>query len=536
MRNLISRIGIKSRCFVGLFVGRFSVFFVATCLSACANFSPQPNKHGVVVTSASAPAPTETHKLLTDLPLPVGKIVTAVYGFRDLTGQYKPAPSNGLSTAVTQGASNLLVKSLLDSGWFRPVERNGLQNLLTERNIWDQRLNGSKLSPMPAASVILEGGLIGYDFNVRTGGAGAQYLGIGASKSYREDTVTVNLRAVNAQDGTILHSINSTKRVYSESINTGLFGFVQFDQLLEIESGYAFNEPLLRSVEEAIEAGLINLIAEGVLRDTWKLSDPQAISHPAFAKYISKDEVAEYLTNAKSNVDKNNSPNVSVQPPKKEVSDNNPTLKKDHLAKATESVKNTGASPAVEARPADVEATAASSDDKEVLVAEVSEKQDLKLREEQKYRESKSSQYLANALKEEKEYQRIIDNKRAEKRLKGEIAASQAVASKNDESPNLRKQDSITPVKKQAKSEGSSKNVQSISLLVGQYSSIEEVDAWQKKIKESVGTTKVSRAANPEKTIFKVLVGPLFHQEEIDAVIAQLRKTGVKEVQVLEND
>ena len=51
-----------------------------------------------------------------------------------------------------------------------------------------------------------------------------------------------------------------------------------------------------------------------------------------------------------------------------------------------------------------------------------------------------------------------------------------------------------------------------------------------------MGTTKVSRAANPEKTIFKVLVGPLFHQEEIDAVIAQLRKTGVKEVQVLEND
>lgn len=48
------------------------------------------------------PATRITHDLL-HLPEPKGKIVVAVYGFRDQTGQYKPSPDSSFSTSVTQG-------------------------------------------------------------------------------------------------------------------------------------------------------------------------------------------------------------------------------------------------------------------------------------------------------------------------------------------------------------------------------------------------------------------------------------------------
>ncbi len=79
---------------------------------------------------------SETMKALQSRPGPRFPIPVAVYSFRDQTGQYKPqANVSSFSTAVTQGATSMLVQTLLDSRWFTPVEREGLQNLLTERKI-----------------------------------------------------------------------------------------------------------------------------------------------------------------------------------------------------------------------------------------------------------------------------------------------------------------------------------------------------------------------------------------------------------------
>ena len=75
-------------------------------------------------------------RILLDLPEPKEKIVTAVYKFRDQTGQYKPS-DNGAnwSTAVTQGATTILIRVLEESGWFIPIERENISNLLNERKI-----------------------------------------------------------------------------------------------------------------------------------------------------------------------------------------------------------------------------------------------------------------------------------------------------------------------------------------------------------------------------------------------------------------
>ncbi len=79
---------------------------------------------------------TPINKELKSLPAAKDKIVAAVYKFRDQTGQYK-ATANGTSwsTAVTQGATSILLKALEESGWFIPIEREGLSNLLNERKI-----------------------------------------------------------------------------------------------------------------------------------------------------------------------------------------------------------------------------------------------------------------------------------------------------------------------------------------------------------------------------------------------------------------
>ena len=65
------------------------------------------------------------------------KITIAVYSFIDKTGQRKPSTKfSQLSTAVTQGSDAYVIQALrMVSGgdWFQVVERNGLDNLIKER-------------------------------------------------------------------------------------------------------------------------------------------------------------------------------------------------------------------------------------------------------------------------------------------------------------------------------------------------------------------------------------------------------------------
>ena len=48
-----------------------------------------------------------------------------------------------------------------------------------------------ELQPLLFTGIIIEGGVIGYDSNIKTGGRGARTLGIGFSKQYRQDLVTI---------------------------------------------------------------------------------------------------------------------------------------------------------------------------------------------------------------------------------------------------------------------------------------------------------------------------------------------------------
>jgi curli biogenesis system outer membrane secretion channel CsgG len=261
------------------------LLLVVTCLfSSCGAYFNQPVGVQKAVFGERTPATT----VLTDMPKPKDPIVVGVYKFKDQTGQYKATETGStFSTAVTQGATSILIKALGDSKWFVPIERENLGNLLNERNIirstrqeYAAKADPSEavLTPLLFAGVLLEGGIISYDTNIITGGFGAKYFGAGASTRYRQDRVTVYLRLVSTSNGKILNTVYVSKTILSQSVDASLFRYVNLKRLLEVETGFTRNEPIQLAVTEAIEKAVQGLIVDGIKDKLWEVNaSPQQV-------------------------------------------------------------------------------------------------------------------------------------------------------------------------------------------------------------------------------------------------------------------
>jgi curli production assembly/transport component CsgG len=250
-------------------------------LAGCTATGQLPERLDTPATVQSNPMATE----LRDLPALDGPPMTVgVYSFTDKTGQR--APSDGaasLSSAVTQGAEVWVIDALLEAGggvWFDVMERSGMDNIIQERQlIRSTRENYEQdsavpLSPMKFAGIIIEGGIVGYDSNVVTGGSGARYLGVGAATEYRVDTVTVGMRIVSVSTGRVLLSVAAEKSIASHRTGADVFKFIELGtQSVEIETGYSVNEPTNIAVRAAIEATVIEMIYEGVRKGLWNFKE-----------------------------------------------------------------------------------------------------------------------------------------------------------------------------------------------------------------------------------------------------------------------
>lgn len=265
---------------------------LAAMLQGCALREPMPAEHSPEIPTLTPRA--STYYDLLNMPKPRGRLVAAVYGFRDQTGQYKPTPASSFSTSVTQGAASMLMDAMQASGWFMVLEREGLQNLLTERKIIRASQNKpdtpaniqDELPPLQAANLMLEGGVVAYDTNVRSGGEGARYLGIGASSEYRVDQVAVTLRAVDVRSGQVLANVMTSKTIYSVGRSASVFKFIEVKDLLEAEVGYTTNEPAQLCVLSAIESAVAHLVAQGIERRLWQAADTAELDDSSLAKYL----------------------------------------------------------------------------------------------------------------------------------------------------------------------------------------------------------------------------------------------------------
>jgi len=275
-----------------LFIPFLFLFF------SCGAYFNQP----LNTTKARLGENTTNNKILEGI-FPETPLIVGVYKFRDQTGQYKLVENgSSWSTAITQGGTSILLKSLEDSKWFTPIERENVSNLLNERQIirsTRQEYNKNNVDqtttipPLLFAGILLEGGVVSYDSNIITGGSGARYFGAGGSAQYRQDRITVYLRAVSTSNGQILKTVYTSKTILSQGISASLFRYVSLKRLLEVETGVTRNEPTQLAVKEAIDKAVETLIVEGIIDGLWLPKGADELVNSVKEKYLKEKKEAE---------------------------------------------------------------------------------------------------------------------------------------------------------------------------------------------------------------------------------------------------
>ena len=253
-----------------------------TMLTGCVGaIHPRLNQDNELLRSKPKVVTFANKKVFDSIPeLDGPPIPIAVYAFTDKTGQRKPSSTTAsFSSAVTQGGEAYLIKTLGDAAggkWFKPVERVGIDSLIKERQLIRQMREqefGEKAEPLPplmVAGLIIEGGIIDYNSNTKTGGNGVRYLGIGPNTQYSEDMVVISMRLVSTQTGEVLDSVTVTKTVLSTS--EGITAFKFFDlgtQAFELDGQQTANEPGSYAIRSAIELGVAELIKSGEKKGLW---------------------------------------------------------------------------------------------------------------------------------------------------------------------------------------------------------------------------------------------------------------------------
>jgi curli production assembly/transport component CsgG len=182
------------------------------------------------------------------------------------------------STAITQAPEAFLIRALkhaANGDFFKVAERVGLESLTKERQIIRSTRESfeeeSKVKPLLFAGLLVQGGVLSYDTNVKSGGTGARYLGIGSSKQYREDLITISLRLVSVSTGEVLLEVLISKNVLSVGLSQDVFRFVnEGSNLIEVEGGVAENESTSIALQNAIEEGVLEIIKQGVVKGYWE--------------------------------------------------------------------------------------------------------------------------------------------------------------------------------------------------------------------------------------------------------------------------
>ena len=259
-------------------------YLLAIFLSSCSLAPVDTNlQQGKILPSVLQ---IQSEKLL-NVEQPKIPIVVAVYpnSFTDQTGQRKSNSEFALfSTALTQAPSHLLIRSLKHTAngkFFRVAERVGLDNLTKERQLirsareQNEAIDGKKpIMPLLFAGVLMEGAVIGYDTNIKSGGIGARYLGIGTSKQYRVDNITVALRMVSIATGEVLIDVLVSKQVFSYGQSQDVFRFIEAGtELVEIEMGDAENEPATLALQRAIEQAVLEIVKIGYDKGFWEIKN-----------------------------------------------------------------------------------------------------------------------------------------------------------------------------------------------------------------------------------------------------------------------
>ena len=257
-------------------------FLLVLLLSSCALKNDDLlNKGGIPNNKITAPSVLDLQSQeLKEVSPPKKKPTIAIYpsSFTDQTGQRRSNSEFALfSTAITQAPHAYLLRALKHSAngqFWRVIERIGLDNLVKERTLIRSTREGFKqkeLSPLLFAGLLIEGAVVDYDVNQRSGGVGFRYLGISSSNQYREDTVTISLRLISVLTGEVLIEVMTTKTILSVGISQDVFRFIELGtELIELEGGFTENESGSIALQKAVEKSVLEIINIGYERGYWE--------------------------------------------------------------------------------------------------------------------------------------------------------------------------------------------------------------------------------------------------------------------------
>ena len=98
------------------------------------------------------------------------------------------------------------------------------------------------------------------------------------------------LRAVSTSTGEILKTVYVSKTILSQAVDIGLFRYVNFQRLLEVETGFTKNEPTQLAIQESIEKAVESLIIEGIISNLWS-SENKAEEEVVVKNYLEEKEI-----------------------------------------------------------------------------------------------------------------------------------------------------------------------------------------------------------------------------------------------------
>jgi len=299
--------------------------FALLGLSACSHLRPvnDPPAHVAIIGSLAKTSP-----VLARLPPAPRQITVAVYDFPDLTGQRKPTPPGAvvseLSTAVTQGASSIMIEALQAAGngtYFNVVDRTRDADQVRERSVIadstgspsnkpDKKADGkagssaaniNNIRRLRPAEYIINGGLVAFERSVLISNSSLAVLGIGGVKSVIRNYVSITMRLVRADTAEVVASVTAYRSIDTDTAGissrpraaNGLFPeslltkYPSPSDYVEADFSGTRNEMTQIAIREAIEAGLIELIDRGNQMALWQ-RPPQlvvAASEPAHRAY-----------------------------------------------------------------------------------------------------------------------------------------------------------------------------------------------------------------------------------------------------------
>jgi curli biogenesis system outer membrane secretion channel CsgG len=198
--------------------------------------NPMPTAQGSRVELSGLPQPN-----------PENKRVVTVYRFDNRTGF--PA---GL--AISNGMTDMLINTLVQTGHFRVVEREQLDTILTEKRLQSSGMASGEAAKTKilGAALIIKGSVT--ELN-ETGGGGlsASQWGLSAGVRTRTANVGLDLRVFDAATSEVLGTVDQRKTVRKAGMRAG-YGGVAGD----VELSNAMD----LAIREVIDAAIVELVTK----------------------------------------------------------------------------------------------------------------------------------------------------------------------------------------------------------------------------------------------------------------------------------